>query len=197
MPQRRPATDLGQSRRNDAKRTGARGRGRRRFSAHLRELPFASHHRKRNSDRRRKTMKFVIRVGEAHSHESFTAAGDSFLKALRIIAIIFAVSIAAPAATFLVTNTNDSGAGSLRQAILNANAAAGADVINFQIGTGAKTITLLSALPLISSPVTIDGGSQPGYAGAPIIELSGNNAVLTGLNITAGSSTGKGLVINS
>src|SRR5215471_6308886 len=35
--------------------------------------------------------------------------------------------------TFVVTNTNDSGAGSLRQAILDANANAGADTINFNI----------------------------------------------------------------
>jgi hypothetical protein len=34
-------------------------------------------------------------------------------------------------ATFTVTNTNDSGAGSLRQAVLDANAAAGADTIVF------------------------------------------------------------------
>lgn len=40
-------------------------------------------------------------------------------------------------ATFTVTNTADSGAGSLRQAILSANAAFGADTIAFAIGTGA------------------------------------------------------------
>jgi hypothetical protein len=40
------------------------------------------------------------------------------------------------ATTFLVTNTNDDGAGSLRQAILDANAAAQPPTIDFQIGTG-------------------------------------------------------------
>ena len=51
------------------------------------------------------------------------------------------------AATLTVTNTNDSGSGTLRQAILDANANAGvADTINFDSGvTGA--ILLLSALP--------------------------------------------------
>src|SRR6185295_18755785 len=45
-------------------------------------------------------------------------------------------------ATFTVTSTNDAGAGSLRQAIIDANAAAGTDLIDFSIGAGAQTITL-------------------------------------------------------
>ncbi len=50
-------------------------------------------------------------------------------------------------ATYTVTNTNDSGAGSLRQAILDANANAGADDIVFNIsGTGVHTITLATVL---------------------------------------------------
>ena len=57
----------------------------------------------------------------------------------------------APAATFTVINTLDSGAGSLRQAILDANAAVGADLISFSIvGTGPFTIQPLSALPNIT-----------------------------------------------
>ena len=53
--------------------------------------------------------------------------------------------------SFVVTNTNDSGAGSLRQAILNANASVGADVISFAIpGAGVQTITLASTLPTIT-----------------------------------------------
>jgi len=48
------------------------------------------------------------------------------------------------AATFTITTTADTGAGSLRQAILGANAAAGDDTIDFAV-TG--TITLVSALP--------------------------------------------------
>src|SRR5688572_716467 len=73
--------------------------------------------------------------------------------------------------TFTVTNTQDSGAGSLRQAILDANANAGADVINFSIGAGQQTIVLAAALPVITDPVTIDGTTQPGFAGAPLIEV--------------------------
>src|SRR5262245_17054131 len=78
------------------------------------------------------------------------------------------VASALPAATFTVTNTTDSGAGSLRQAIIDANAAAGLDTIAFNVsgagcdGGGVCTITPASTLPVISSPVLIDGYTQPG-----------------------------------
>ena len=113
-----------------------------------------------------------------------------------------------PGATFVVNKTADSGAGSLRQAITNANATATLDTINFNIpGTGVQTITPATPLPVISSPVTINGYSQPGSS--PNTLAVGNNAVLRiqlngasagvgvhGLQITAGSSTVRGLVIN-
>ncbi|PSB34445.1 Calx-beta domain-containing protein [Stenomitos frigidus] len=54
-------------------------------------------------------------------------------------------------ATFTVANTADSGAGSLRQAVTDANGAAGADTINFALGAGAQTITLSSGLTLTDS----------------------------------------------
>ena len=103
----------------------------------------------------------------------------------------------APQATFTVINTNDSGAGSLRQAILDANANSGADTISFSI-SGAQTITPLSVLPTITDPVTIDGTTQPGFAGTPIIEISGSSVPngTNGLTITGGSTTVRGLVIN-
>ncbi len=76
-------------------------------------------------------------------------------------------------ATFTVTNTNDSGAGSLRQAILDANALAGADTITFNIaGTGVHTITLTSALPTISGQVTINATTESDFAGTPLIVLT-------------------------
>ena len=66
-------------------------------------------------------------------------------------------------AVFTVTNTMDSGLGSLRQAILDSNTMAGADDIAFNIpGPGPHTIAPTSALPFISDPVTIDGYTQPG-----------------------------------
>ena len=73
--------------------------------------------------------------------------------------VLGAFSGISSAATFTVTNINDSGAGSLRQAITDANAAGGADTIDFNIvGSGVHTIVPASTLPLITGPVTIDGG---------------------------------------
>lgn len=63
----------------------------------------------------------------------------------------------ASAATFLVTNTNDAGAGSLRQAVLDANAAAGPDDITFDAGLAGGTITLTSGDLRISDDLTIVG----------------------------------------
>lgn len=100
---------------------------------------------------------------------------------------------------FVVTNTNDSGAGSLRQAILDANADPGTETIRFNIpGSGVRTITPTSALPTITDAVIIDGTTQPGFSGTPIIELNGSSAGTnaSGLTIFAGNSTVKGLVIN-
>ena len=102
--------------------------------------------------------------------------------------------------TFLVSNTGDSGLGSLRQAILDSNNAVGAtNTIDFDIsGTGVQMILPLSPLPAISNPVLIDGTSQPGYAGTPLIELSGSQAgSIDGLTITGSDVTVRGLDINS
>lgn len=104
--------------------------------------------------------------------------------------------------TYLVTNTADSGAGSLRQAILDANAQQGQDNILFNIQgsppSTSHTIKLLSALPAIAEPVVIDGTSEPDYRGAPIIELDGAGAGsgVDGLWITGGGSIVQGLAIN-
>ncbi len=114
--------------------------------------------------------------------------------------------------TFTVTNTNDSGPGSLRQAILDANATAGKDSIAFNIpGTGVRTIKPASALPQITDPLIIDGYTQPGASpntlavgenAVLLIELQGPGTVpgafsATALFIIAGDSTVRGLVINS
>jgi VCBS repeat-containing protein len=102
---------------------------------------------------------------------------------------------------YAVTNINDSGAGSLRQALLDANANAGLDTITFNIaGGGIHTIAPLSALPDITEAVVIDATSQPGYAGTPVIELNGASAGnnRSGLTLDSGSdgSTIRGLAIN-
>jgi hypothetical protein len=86
----------------------------------------------------------------------------------------------ARAATFTVTNTNDSGAGSLRQAITDAVAAPTAahdNVVVFNIpGTGVHTIRPTSQLPAIKD-LTIDGYTQPGSSANTLAR--GSDAVLT------------------
>jgi hypothetical protein len=103
-----------------------------------------------------------------------------------------------PRPPLVVTNTNDSGAGSLRQAILDANASLGPDLISFSIGSGAKTIKPNSALPIISETVLIDATTQPGFAGQPLIELDLTNAgnTVNGFLIESDATVIRGFVIN-
>jgi hypothetical protein len=98
----------------------------------------------------------------------------------------------------VVTTDADSGAGSLRQAIEQANASPSRDRIIFKIGSGAESIALKSPLPAVTRHVIIDATTQPGYAGAPLIELNGAGAGATadGLVITGGRSRVSGFVIN-
>lgn len=134
------------------------------------------------------------------------------MKALRILSILAVCASPVLAGTFTVTNTNDSGAGSLRQAILDANANPGADTIDFDIaGSGVHTISPLTVLPTITEQVTIDGYTQPGSSpntNPPtmglntvlMIELSGAQVGnVTGLTISAAAANCvvQGLVINS
>ena len=97
----------------------------------------------------------------------------------------------------------------LRAALEEANALpndpAGPDIIAFNIAPGgvqsiAVGSVTTTALPDITDPVVIDGTTQPGFAGAPIIELDGTNANTgasqRGLTLFTGNSTIRGLVIN-
>jgi hypothetical protein len=99
---------------------------------------------------------------------------------------------------YTVSNTNDSGDGSFRQAILDANANPGADTITFA-GSGVMTIQPLSQLPTIHDTVTIDGTTESGYAGTPIIELDNTQGQPSwnGLVIQANDCTIRGLVVHS
>jgi hypothetical protein len=112
--------------------------------------------------------------------------------------------------TFTVTNINDSGTGSLRQAITDANNHAnsgGPDQISFNIpGTGVHTIQPDTKLPNIDDPVVIDGYTQAGAS--PNTLAVGNNAVLkivinganagetNGLVVFSPDTTIRGLVVN-
>jgi parallel beta-helix repeat protein len=101
-------------------------------------------------------------------------------------------------AIYTVTNVNDAGAGSLRQAILDANTNGGADTIQVSIlgAPGPKQIGLASDLPLITEGVMIDATTQAGWAGNPIVELSGNNVATKGFAVDASGVTIRGWVIN-
>ncbi len=123
----------------------------------------------------------------------------------------------AGAATITVDSAGDAvppvggdGSCTFREAIANSNADAdtsggdcaaggGADVIAFAIGAGHATMRPVAALPTILDGVTVDGTSQPGYAGSPIVELDGSLAgPSTGLWLEGTSpSTIRALVVNS
>jgi hypothetical protein len=111
-----------------------------------------------------------------------------------------------------VININDSGAGSLRQAILDANTMGGG-TINFNIpGVGVHTISPLTVLPTITASVMIDGYTQSGSSVNTNPTTQGINAVIrielsgalappgsnfSGITINADNCTVRGLVINS
>ena len=94
---------------------------------------------------------------------------------------------------------------SLREAIDAANNALGSDRIHFSIGSGVQTIAINGAvgvLPKITESVVIDGTSQNGFSGTPLIVVDGNAVVDSGpvsdfgLWITGSHTTIRGLVIN-
>src|SRR5262249_17941401 len=106
--------------------------------------------------------------------------------------------------TYSVTTTADNGPGSLREAISSIEFKPGYDRIEFDIpGNGFHSIQVLSRLPRITKPVSIDGTTQPGYrSGHPVIELNGTHAgkSTSGLQFDVSlldQSTVRGLVIDS
>lgn len=126
----------------------------------------------------------------------------------------FSPCVAALAGTFVVNTSADTDDGlcnvancTLREAINAANGNPSLNAINFNIpGGGVRTISPTSPLPTITSPVIIDGYTQPGAS--PNTLADGNNAVLlielngagagggVGLALQGGSSVVRGLVIN-
>jgi len=123
-------------------------------------------------------------------HETISGNRHCFAKQAARIRVRFAwlvcatIAASAQADTFTVTNAANSGAGSLRQAILNANAmqvTAGTlcapHTIEFAIpGAGPHTIQPMSALPGFDIAITIDGYSQPGAVQNSLFD--GDNAIL-------------------
>ena len=132
--------------------------------------------------------------------------------ALSVSLFINKTTLSAAPATFTVTNTNDSGAGSLRQAIEDANNngnPSDMDTIEFNIpGSEVHTINIQSDLPLVTEKLTIDGYTQEGaqentaISPNPInsvikIEIAGTNGTITqgALALMADDSVAKGLAI--
>ncbi len=136
-------------------------------------------------------MSVLLAASSVHAHPTTLTAGTR-------------VSSNLPAATIIVTNTRNSGPGSLREAILAANESPGETQVAFSIpGEGVHTIQLITPLPTITAPLVIDGLTQSGAdcAGWPPalrIELDGSQAGpnTDGLRIAAGQSMIRGLVIN-
>jgi CSLREA domain-containing protein len=117
------------------------------------------------------------------------------------------------AALFTVNSADDVDDGlcdathcSLREAIAAANTSPGADAIAFDIAPGglqtiAPNSSALGLLPAVTDTVDIDGTTEPGYAGQPIIELSGAIAGAIGIglqfNIGSDNSTVRGFVVSN
>ncbi|MBP7827253.1 MAG: right-handed parallel beta-helix repeat-containing protein [Verrucomicrobia bacterium] len=114
------------------------------------------------------------------------------------IGLLLLAVVPATAEVFIVSQTGDSGPGSLRQAIVDANAHPGPDQIHFQLpGPPPHYIRPLSPLPNITEALLMDGRTQSGYGGQPIVILAGNLAPsdTTGLRITASGVTVQSLII--
>jgi RTX calcium-binding nonapeptide repeat (4 copies) len=150
-----------------------------------------SKHRRRRHDRRAE-------------HARVTAAKRTVLAGTGLsIGAALGMTATAQAADFTVSNLNDSGAGSLRQAILDANATPGADRVLFQ-STLSGQITLGSTLPGITDAtevlgpgpekLTVSGNNNSGilYVNTP----PGTPVTVSGLKLTGGSRENGGAILS-
>ena len=122
------------------------------------------------------------------------------LKRRLLAALLLVIVSATGAATFTVTNVNDSGTGSLRQAITDANANPGLDTIDFNLaGTAPFTLNLAAGLPAITESLVLDATTQSGFSNKPVVVLNGAGvaASVNGLTLNSGGNTIRGLVIKS
>ena len=115
---------------------------------------------------------------------------------------------ACPAATFSVTSTNDSGPGSLRQALLDVNASPGPHAVQFSLpGGGVHTLAPLTPWPAPTNTVALNGYSQPGSKpnslqwgddAVLLIRLDGQkltNSLAPALVLHSGGSSVRGLIV--
>jgi CSLREA domain-containing protein/uncharacterized repeat protein (TIGR01451 family) len=109
-----------------------------------------------------------------------------------------------PPPPYVVNSAGDPGVGScnstectLREAINASNGSPGFEEIHFDLPGGSLLLQPVSGLPAITDPVLLDGTTQPGYAGTPIVQLDGSSsAAVPGLSLTGGGTTVRGLVIS-
>jgi hypothetical protein len=101
------------------------------------------------------------------------------IRSAALVVTIAAMAVGVPSRSataltvFKVTNTNDTGDGSLRRAINDAKNDPGVDAIFFKIpGPGVHVIQPLTDLPAVYD--NIAGDSQPGYSGTPLIQIDGS-----------------------
>lgn len=101
------------------------------------------------------------------------------------LAIVLTTLNIAPtfAATFTVNNTDDSGSGSLREAIDSANNTFGDDVIDFFTGLAGQTINL-------NSPINIFDNLNINGLGADVLTVSGDNTDFNILTIDPDTTVG-------
>jgi len=98
-----------------------------------------------------------------------------------ILGVILATTFfSAQAAVYTVVNTNDSGAGSLRAAMLSSLTSTPPNEIHFNIPGPSPHVIRITGdrLPAITNASAIRGDSQPGYAGTPLIHIQGPSANL-------------------
>ncbi len=98
--------------------------------------------------------------------------------------------------SYTVNSGNDSGTGTLRQAILDSNGNSGPNEIDFIVKGRSLTITLTSKLPDITTPVFINGAPLPDDLSVVLMGASNGQAPYDGLDIKAPNCTVEGLVIN-
>jgi hypothetical protein len=134
-----------------------------------------------------------------------------FLSVCFVICLLIASADSAHAATFTVLNTNDSGAGSLRQAIIDANASNEDDVIDFELSDCPCVITLTTGVLSIASndsltvngpgadQLSVSGNGTSGvfYIGDPFNVTNGITAI-NGITVTGSRGSGRsGIIIRS
>src|SRR5487761_256622 len=97
-------------------------------------------------------------------------------------------------ATFTVTNTLDSGTGSLRQAIFDANAAGGSNTVTFDSNLAGGTLKLTRGELDIPSNITIDGGNDgitvDAQGNSRVFDALSGTSTIDGLTITGGNASG-------